>query len=84
MSRNTTKDLVMNSCRDLVAASHEPDHYNPLHKILPIAEPIQNLVLTKARKGIIEILGETKADCLTYVVVLAVYRCYSLTQVMRS
>ena len=54
----------MNSNRDLFANSHQPDHYKPLAKVLPVAEPIQNFVLSRARKGILEILGNAKGRLL--------------------
>ena len=54
----------MNSNKAFFPANLQPDHYKPLAKILPMAEPIQNLVLSRAREGILQILGETKGRLL--------------------
>ena len=54
----------MHSDNEFFGNNDQQDHYKSLHKIFSIAEPIQNLVLFGARKGIIEILGETKGRLL--------------------
>jgi ubiquinone/menaquinone biosynthesis C-methylase UbiE len=54
----------MHSDDELFANDHQRDHYKPLHKIFSIGEPIQNVILSRARKAIIEILGETKGRLL--------------------